>query len=167
VKKEIAMRTARFRHLLDAHGPELTQWPAELAGAARKLVLRDASAAQELEAAQRLERLLAGHLRAEPNHGGRAWSEGDTVSRIVTAMEPLPPQRRGWLASWWPAELLEFDLAPAWSRLAVLAGVASLGFMVGLTDANLPGLRSKPAVVSEGDLSMIVFEPDPLSGMRP
>ena len=74
------MRTARFRHLLDAHGPELTQWPAELAGAARKLVLRDASAAQELEAAQRLERLLAGHLRSEPNHGGRALSEGDTVS---------------------------------------------------------------------------------------
>jgi hypothetical protein len=167
VKKEIAMRTARLRQLLDAHGPELTQWPADLASAARKLVLRDASAAQELEAAQRLERLLAGHLRSEPNHGGRALSEADTVSRILTAMEPLPPQRRGWLASWWPAELLEFDLAPAWSRMAVLAGIASLGFMVGLTDASLPGLRFKPAVVSEGDLSMIVFEPDPLSGMRP
>jgi hypothetical protein len=53
--------------------------------------------------------------------------------------------------------------------MAALAGIAGLGFMVGLSDLNLPGVRGMAASSggTDSDLSMIVFDQDPLSGLRP
>jgi hypothetical protein len=158
------MRARPFRRVLEAYGLELWRRSAGLPSWARALFFPHSGGAHEREADQRLERLLARHLSSNG-----AWPcEDESIARLTSTVSgPLPRQRRPWVANWWPIELLHFDFAPAWSRVAVLAGGASLGFMIGLTNPSLPGSRTAPVNVSEGDLSMIVFEPDPLSDMRP
>ena len=154
------MRQSRFRQVRNS---DLSRWLVELAKAARTLLRADP--APTLEEARHLEHLLIRHLSsrpAEPHHGQPAVEQ-----RMLALARRLPTQRRRWAANYWPAELLEFDFTLAWSRLAVLAGGAGLGFMVGLTDPHLPDLRPASSVIAESDLSMIVFEADPLSGMRP
>ena len=71
-----------------------------------------------------------------------------------------------------PAALLEFDLALAWPRFAALVAIAVLGFAVGLSDTGMAlTKKSASAVVgtsagADSDLSLVLFEPDPLSAMR-
>jgi hypothetical protein len=71
-----------------------------------------------------------------------------------------------------PAALLEFDLAPAWPRFAALLGIAVLGFAVGLSDIGMALTKQSASAIigtsnsSDSDLSLILFEPDPLSAMR-
>jgi hypothetical protein len=68
--------------------------------------------------------------------------------------------------------LLEFDFAPAWPRFATLLAVGLLGFAVGLSDVGMAlTKRSAAAIIgppaaSGSDLSVMLFEPDPLSTMR-
>jgi hypothetical protein len=156
------MRNARFQHLLETRGPDLCRWPPELASAARILVAADAAVANELEKTRRLEVLLTYHLNSKIYGATSAQPDSGQLARRMTALQgPLPLQRRRWLTKW-PAELLESDFTPAWPRVAVLAGVASLGFMVGLTDLNLLGLPGLFPIAPESDFSMIVFEPEPL-----
>src|SRR4051794_4516716 len=59
--------------------------------------------------------------------------EADTAERIVARLTsaPLPAQKR-WLA-WWPVALTDREFAPAWPRLAALAGAAALGVSIGLS----------------------------------
>jgi len=164
VTKDLTMRIARFRHLLETLGPDLSRWPAEHAAAARRLVSADPASARELEAARRLEVLLHRHL-GEATTDRLNDAADVSLARPGPAFRgPLPPQRRRWLARWWPTELLAFDLAPAWPRVAALAGIAGLGFILGLANPSLPGTRGAISAAGESDLSMMLFEPDPLSG---
>ena len=90
---------------------------------------------------------------------------------ILDSCQKTFRQRRS--LKWWPTALLEFDFAPAWPRFAALAGVAALGFAVGLSDVGMALTKKSASVVvgtatsSDADLSLLVFEPDPLSAMRP
>ena len=64
--------------------------------------------------------------------------------------------------------LLDWQFAPAWPRVAALAGCAVLGFFIGIAglDRRIDG--DPPfTVASRTDLGSIVFEPEPLTGARP
>jgi len=168
MRKALAMRIARFRRLLDTHGPDLSRWPPLLVQPARRLVSIDPAAARELEIARHLDALIVGYMRRVPT--GTVAARDAMVRRTLAALSgSLPPQQRHWMTTWLPAVLLEFDFAPAWPRMAALAGIAGLGFMVGLSDLNLPGVRGMVSSSggTDSDLSMIVFDQDPLSGLRP
>jgi hypothetical protein len=168
MRKALIMRITRFRRLLDTHGPDLSRWPTRLVQPAQRFVSADPAAAHELDMARRLDALIAGYMQRGPAgtiEAREAWAR----RTLATLGGPLPPQRRHWLTARLPAVLLEFDFAPAWPRMVALAGVAGLGFMVGLTDLNLPGVRGMASASggTDSDLSMIVFDQDPLSGLRP
>ena len=154
------MRIARFRQLLEAKGPDLSCWPAPLAEAARRLVETNAAAAHELDAARRLEWLIIRHLT---RHESDAGSADAIVRRVGTA---LPAQRSHWLTAWLPLELLTFDFSPSWARVGALVAVAGLGFIFGLSDLSHVGARGTSAA-ADTDLSVIVFEAEPLPGLRP
>jgi hypothetical protein len=53
------------------------------------------------------------------------------VARVLTRLAaPLPRQK---MPLWrWPAVLLDWQFAPAWPRMAVLASCAALGFLIGM-----------------------------------
>ena len=162
------MRIARFRRLLDAHGPDLSRWPPLLVQPAQRLLSTDPAAARELEIARHLDALIVDYMRRGP--AGTLEARNAMARRTLAALGgSLPPQQRHGLTAWLPAVLLEFDFAPAWPRMVALAGIAGLGFMVGLSDLNLPGGRGlmSSSAGSDSDLSMIVFDQDPLSGLRP
>jgi hypothetical protein len=162
------MRISRFRRLLDTYGSDLSRWPPLLLQAAQRLVSTEPAAARELAIARHLDALIVGYMQRGPT--GTAQARDAMARRTLAALGgSLPPQRRHWMTGWLPAVLLEFDFAPAWPRMAALAGIAGLGFMVGLSDLNFPGVRGMAASSggTDSDLSMIVFDQDPLSGLRP
>jgi hypothetical protein len=57
----------------------------------------------------------------------------DAAERIARRLEAraLPPQKRA--LTWWPRALTDFTFAPAWPRIAALAGAAVLGISIGLS----------------------------------
>src|SRR5437763_16743949 len=87
------------------------------------------------------------------------------AKRLLGRLQSLPPQKRGF--AWWPAALADVNFAPAWPRLAALAGAAVLGISIGLssfgtriaTDLNLV------RVANTDDTSTNAFETD--AGLRP
>jgi len=87
------------------------------------------------------------------------------AKRLLGRLQSLPPQKRS--LAWWPAALADVSFAPAWPRLAALAGAAVLGMSIGLssigtriaTDLNLV------RVANADDASTNAFETD--SGLRP
>ena len=56
------------------------------------------------------------------------------AKRVLGRLRPLPPQTR--TLAWWPAALMDVSFAPAWPRLAALAGAAVLGISVGLSNVG-------------------------------
>jgi len=85
--------------------------------------------------------------------------------RVLTRLEKLPPQKRAF--AWWPAALMDWNFAPAWPRLAALAGAAVLGITIGLSNV---GTR----IASDLDLVRVasaddtnVFDADSVTGLRP
>jgi anti-sigma factor RsiW len=158
--------TQFFRHL-DAHGADLSRWPAGTRIAAERLIAANPDARAAHAQARSFDARLRQHLRKRADPRASA-------ARVLARLDnPLPPQRRPLVPIWWPAALLGSDFAPAWSGCAALAAVALLGFVVGLSGAGsalTPGpyqtVRSASAG-TDSDLSMIVFEPDPLSALRP
>jgi hypothetical protein len=58
---------------------------------------------------------------------------GESAERVIRKLEaaPLPPQKRPLV--WWPAALTGGMFAPAWPRVAALAGAAVLGITIGLS----------------------------------
>ena len=153
---------ARFQHLLDVHGADLARWPQPLRTAAERLLAADGAAGAALAQARALDALIAREAPAEAN--------ARSVLRALAA-RPLPPQRRRFLWRQWPSELLTLDFAPAWPRLAALAGVAALGFAIGLVDLGpmtLGGNGEDPAsIVADNDIGAVVFAPDPLPEAHP
>ena len=78
---------------------------------------------------------------------------------------PLPRQRQ----PFWrlPAVLLDWQFAPAWPRMAALAGCLALGFVIGIAGLDRPFDRFNGVSAGGGDLSSAVFEPEALTGARP
>ena len=87
--------------------------------------------------------------------------------RILSRLEILPPQKRAF--GWWPAALLDWNFAPAWPRLAALAGAAVLGISIGLSNvgtriaADLDLVR----VASADEAGTNMFDTDSVAGLRP
>jgi len=109
----------------------------------------------------RLDDLLARHL------GGKASADDVAAARVLAVLSgPLPRQNTGRWRNW-PGILLDWQFAPAWPRLAALACCAVLGFAAGIAglDQRLGGPGAPFAVAT--DLSTLVFEPEPLTGLRP
>ena len=107
----------------------------------------------ELEAALR--------AMAEPRR-----EDAPAVVRIMLRLETsrLPPQQRA--IRWWPSVLMDWNFAPAWPRVAALAGAAVLGISIGLS-----GLGARiaadldPVRVAAADEN--VFDVDSVAGLRP
>jgi anti-sigma factor RsiW len=151
------MKLDEFRDWLDAHGADLSAWPEAQRAAADRLLADDPAAHAALQEVRELDRLIAASVS-----GAHDASAGRVLARLA---RPLPPQRRSRLSWAWPAALLDVDLAPARLRIAALAGVAALGVVLGLfgpdvTDASV-------VVASAGEPDLAVFEPEPLTGVRP
>jgi len=162
------MPPARFVELLDAHGADPARWPDPSREAAQELLAANADARAALARAANLDALIARHCERASVHAGEP-----AMMRVLSRLEaPLPPQRRGLLPRLLPAALLEVDLAPAWPRFAALVGIAVLGFAVGLSDAGMAVTKQSASAIigapasADSDLSLILFEPDPLSAMR-
>ncbi len=68
-----------------------------------------------------------------------------------------------------PGVLLDWQFAPAWPRVAALAGCAALGFVIGIAgvDRRFDGGGTPFSVASRSDIGSIVFEPEALTGARP
>jgi hypothetical protein len=84
------------------------------------------------------------------------------------ANAPLPRQRHGWR---WPNVLLDFDFAPAWPRVAALAGAAALGCAIGFFGPAArftegPGWTVAAAQAADTGFGA-VSEPELFTGVRP
>ena len=94
-------------------------------------------------------------------------AEDTAAERLLRKLEttPLPPQKRALV--WWPAVLTDWNFAPAWPRVAMLAAAAVLGITIGLSNlgtriaADLDLVR----VAAAEDGSSNVFDLD--LGLRP
>lgn len=99
-----------------------------------------------------------------------AISQADeaAVGRVLERLSrPLPRQK---LAFWrLPAVLLDWQFAPAWPRVAALAGCAALGFGIGLAglDRQFDVANASFSASSRADIGSVVFEPEALTGARP
>jgi hypothetical protein len=90
------------------------------------------------------------------------------VARVLKRLAPPLPRQK--IALWrLPAVLLDWQFAPAWPRVAALAGCAALGFYVGIAglDRRLDSLDASFTVASQSDVGAIVFEAESLTGARP
>src|SRR5947209_10705007 len=89
------------------------------------------------------------------------------TQRMIARLETLPPQKRAF--AWWPAALLDWNFAPAWPRLAALAGAAVLGISIGSSNvgtriaADLDLVR----VASADEAGTTMFDIDSVAGLRP
>ena len=114
----------------------------------------------------KLDDLLARDLAPHPEDDALA-------SRVVQSLaaHPLPPQRQPLLSRWWPSALLNVDFTPAWPRVAALASAACFGVAIGLfgLDAGLLETRTTAtaAITGETDVASLVFDAEPLTGVRP
>lgn len=155
------MTLARFQRLLDVHGTDPARWPQPERAAAERLLAVDGTAAAAFAWARALDALIARDAARQ--------EDATAVLRALSA-RPLPPQRRRLLWRRWPSELLTLDFAPAWPRLAALAGVAVLGFALGLTDigpATIGSGDEAASIVADNDIGAVVFAPDPLPEAQP
>ncbi|HEX3708471.1 MAG TPA: hypothetical protein VHV56_01140 [Pseudolabrys sp.] len=113
---------------------------------------------------ERLDHLLAAALK-RPAQSPQA--EDAAAARVLARLAVLPRQKR---PLWrWPAILVDWDFAPAWPRMAALAGCLAIGFTIGLTgvDRHFDRLDARAAAASGADLGLIVYGPEPLTGARP
>jgi len=153
----MTMTLRRFEQRLDAQGADLSRWPDAERRAAEQLIASEPAAAAALRRAHNFDRLIAA--------AGVPGDENPSRVTAALAVRRLPPQRRRWLS--WPVELLDFDFAPAWPRVAALACVGALGFMIGLSDLIAPiSTEPSPAeVVAAGDpgIGSMLFGPDSLT----
>ena len=118
---------------------------------------------------QQFEEFLTGTLqrRAQALQSGSA-AEQAAVERVLKRLSGSLPRQK---ISLWrlPAILLDWQFAPAWPRVAALAGCAAIGFAIGISglDRRLDLSEAPYSIVSRADLGSIVFEPETLTGARP
>ena len=91
--------------------------------------------------------------------------EESTEKRVLARLQSLPPQKRAF--AWWPAALMDVNFAPAWPRLAALAGAAVLGISIGLSNlgARIATDLELVRVAAADDASTNAFDSD--AGLRP
>ena len=111
----------------------------------------------------KLDALLAAHLRQDSR------GEDTAAARVLARLAKPLPRQKSRLPSRWPGVLLDWEFAPAWPRVAALAGCAALGFTIGLAglDRHMEWSGAVYSVAMTSDLSALVFEPEPLTGLRP
>lgn len=94
----------------------------------------------------------------------------DGADRVLARLDatPLPPQKRGLLAAWWPTALTDTNLAPAWPRLAALACAAALGISVGLSGIGTRIATGLDLVrlASAEEAGASIFDPDSIADLR-
>src|SRR3954451_13190694 len=104
-------------------------------------------------------------LEASLRRAMTASDENAAAQRVLTRLESLPPQKRAF--AWWPSALMDWSFAPAWPRVAALAGAAVLGISIGLSNvgtriaADLDLVR----VASAEDAGANVFDADSATGL--
>jgi hypothetical protein len=110
---------------------------------------------------EHLEKLVGAALKRQTR-----TPEADEASaaRVLARLVSLPRQKTSFWR--WPAVLLDWEFAPAWPRLAALAGCLALGFVIGIAGADRRLDRLDGATASRSDSGLIVFEPAPLIGDR-
>jgi anti-sigma factor RsiW len=141
------MNVDELRDRLDHLGAEISAWPDQDRAAAEHLLASDPAARACLGAAQRVDDLISRAMRP----GASTISEA--ADRVLRALpQPLPRQRH--FPLWW-----------AWP--AALVGVAALGIMLGLLGPDLAGGDAGFAVASASADLAGVFDPEPLTGVRP
>ena len=64
-----------------------------------------------------------------------------------------------------PAALLDSEFAPAWPRVAALAGCMLVGFTIGVAGVDRTIVRKETQVASR-DIGTMAFAPDLFSGDR-
>jgi hypothetical protein len=109
-----------------------------------------------------LDEVIARHLHRDDAADELA------AARVLKSLDgPLPRQRHS-LFDRLPSLLLTRDFAPAWPRLAALGCVALFGCMVGFVTPNLSVRKSSAMVrIAEVDGGSLVFDSDPITGVRP
>lgn len=88
-----------------------------------------------------------------------------SAMRVLAKLNgPLPRQKQ----PFWrvPAALLDWQFAPAWPRLAALAGCALIGFTIGLAGVDRSLARTDTQIASR-DIGTMVFGPELFAGTRP
>jgi len=93
-------------------------------------------------------------------------ADGAAAERVLARLDgPLPRQ---WRPFWrLPEVLLDWEFAPAWPRMAALAGCLALGFAIGITGLDRP-LDRFDGVSAGGDgFDAAILAPEPLTGARP
>jgi len=112
---------------------------------------------------ERLETILTEALKRE---AGVARADDVAAARVLARLSPLPRQKM----PFWrlPGVLLDWQFAPAWPRVAALAGCAVLGFAIGLSgvDRSVNPPASPYSFVS-GASGPSLFEPGPVNGGVP
>jgi hypothetical protein len=102
--------------------------------------------------------------KALHEHFTRDAADEASIARVMAKLHgTLPPQKRSWFRSL-PELLLDWQFAPAWPRMAALAGCAALGLLAGTAGIDRIG-RFVPGAHS--DMTQALFEPEPLTGLRP
>ena len=96
-----------------------------------------------------------------------ARNSQDAADRVLKRLAgPLPRQK----TAWWrlPAVLLDWEFAPAWPRVAMLATCAALGFAIGMIglDQQVDTADAALAFVSRADFGGVVFDGDTTAGVR-
>jgi hypothetical protein len=140
-----------FRNLLDAHGADASRWPAALRDDAVALIGRDAGARADLDDARELDAMLARFSAMSPE-------DERSAARVMGRLNgPLPRQKQ----PFWrvPAALLDWQFAPAWPRVAALAGCMLVGFTVGVAGVDRTIVRKETQVASR-DIGTMAFAPD-------
>jgi hypothetical protein len=156
----------QFQHFLDAYGADLARWPAQPRAEAERLLATEPAARAQWERARELDAQIARQLAAVSEREARA--EEASQARVLAGLAQLPAQRKRTWWGEWSSALLDWDLTPAWPRIAALASVAVIGFAIGLAEFDDPPAEGLRAIaMADADVSSIVFEPEPLTGLRP
>jgi hypothetical protein len=133
------MELARFRHLLDIHGADIESWPARERGAAQALLAASRDATRARDEAAQLERLF---------RSARVAVSEASVQRVLAAVA-TPPRR--------PSRAAPPFVRPVTSTV-VLAGMAALGIVVGLSDLV-------PVARAPSDLVELIFDSGLVQGL--
>lgn len=152
------MTRDELQHLLDAHGADPSRWPAERREEAVQLLGSDAGARADLDMARALDAMLVRFSAVS------AEDEQSALRVMGTLNGPLPRQKQ----PFWrvPAALLDWQFAPAWPRVAALAGCAVIGFSIGLAGVDRTLAQPEPQIASR-DIGTMVFGPELFAGTRP
>ena len=108
-----------------------------------------------------LDSALKRHLQAPQRDQDDAAAAARVLNRLAGE---LPRQHR---PLWrWPTVLLDWQFAPAWPRMAALAGCLALGFVIGIAGLDR-GIDRTGVNAGNLDFGSLVFEPETFSGERP